>query len=122
MSDLIRDIEETKPANGDTLPFRVVKVPGKNQRRIIDAAGCVIATVYNYTPGREGGGKTMKAHARLFANAPYMLKALKSALPQLEESLKQGGPCDHDVGICACDLIRAITAVKESIGAAEGTV
>lgn len=65
-------------------------------------------------------GEDDKANARLIAAAPKMLEALKSTLPILQEYIKEVGPCEHDVNICICGLIKVADEVSEAISKAEG--
>lgn len=34
------------------------------------------------------------------------LEALRKLVPRIEEYAQNAGPCDHDVGICVCEIVR----------------
>ena len=58
--------------------------------------------------------------ANLIAAAPDLLAACETAVARLTEFRDCAGPCDHEVGICNCDISRAISMLKRAIKAAKG--
>lgn len=81
-----------------------------------------VIAVVDWYPIDMGNGRiatSREANARLIAAAPDMYEALKEALPELEESLRE---CGHDpsVGINASHLIRTIENVEAALAKAEG--
>jgi hypothetical protein len=43
-------------------------------------------------------------------------KAAQMALDLLKENLIAFGPCDHDVGICNCDIEQCIDLLRKELG------
>lgn len=46
----------------------------------------------------------VEANARLISAAPNMLEALLESQSELNRMSDDLGPCDHEVGLCNCDL------------------
>jgi hypothetical protein len=64
--------------------------------------------------------KESQKYSELFAAAPDLLKALKSAVVEMREDLSAWGDCDHSVGICYCSLKNAISEAVAAISRVEG--
>jgi hypothetical protein len=73
-----------------------------------------VAVIIGGTGEQEEG-----ATARLFQQAPELLKSLKSACEWMEAELQNIGGCDHSVGICSCGDRSALAGYREVIAAAE---
>jgi len=58
--------------------------------------------------------------ARLIAAAPDMLDALIEAYKFYREAIVDYGPCDHNVNICICPLIRQTEQIQDVIESATG--
>lgn len=52
--------------------------------------------------------------------AQDMLAALKVGAAALREEIRLGGGCDHEVGICWCDVKRVADQMDDAIAKAEG--
>jgi hypothetical protein len=55
---------------------------------------------------------------RLRAKVERLLSALKESRRIVTDVLAAFGPCDHDVGICNCDMSRSIEQSDEAIAKA----
>ena len=61
-----------------------------------------------------------ESNARLIAASPNMIERLKSVESFLKQYIEEAGPCDHEVNICVCDLIREAEQIAEIIKEVEG--
>jgi hypothetical protein len=52
----------------------------------------------------------------LYAAPDGLRKAAQTALYLLKENLIAFGPCDHDVGICNCDIEQCIDLLRKELG------
>lgn len=78
-------------------------------------------TVADVFPNADAqSGVTTYANARLIAAAPELLEALKDLAKRHATTVKECGGCDHSVGICWCDDIRALDDANAAIAKATG--
>jgi hypothetical protein len=68
----------------------------------------------------RGGMMPIRDDASLLEAAPDLLDCVKRALPELRQLAKDIGPCDHDVNICVCGVIRLADDCEAAIAKAGG--
>lgn len=76
-----------------------------------------LTACFNYTNGL--GIVPQEANARLIAAAPYLLAVAKMAEVFYVSELEAIDDCDHEVGICRCEIVSELETLREAIAKAE---
>lgn len=58
------------------------------------------------------------ANAKMLAASKKLAEALNDALPEIRQTIKEIGPCDHGANLCICGLVSLADQMKTALLAA----